>query len=151
MNPNTSGHPHSRWQRMKRKGKPWEQRRPSPQRDTARGSVCLYMCVYMFCIQCWVIAGLARQIETSFWGGQLEGHKGASTEHALKSTGRELVVMTGHIQERWWRNISRCQIFTPSLTYVSPGMFDDTNEKILVAHYMTVSRIHSFSSLNVAV
>lgn len=54
--------------------------------------VCSHMCVCVRAFscsvvsQCWVIAGLARQIETGRWGGHLEGQLGAFTEHALKKS-----------------------------------------------------------------
>lgn len=54
--------------------------------------VCTRMCVCVRAFscsvvsQCWVIAGLARQIETGRWGGHLEGQLGAFTEHALKKS-----------------------------------------------------------------
>lgn len=70
-----------------------------PKESFVRVFACMRVCSCSVVTQCWVIAGLATQIETGFWGGQLQGHHRARTEHALKSTGRELVVVTGQNQE----------------------------------------------------
>lgn len=70
-----------------------------PKESFVRVFACMRVCSCSVVTQCWVMAGLATQIETGFWGGQLQGHHGARTEHALKSTGKERVVVTGQNQE----------------------------------------------------
>ena len=62
----------------------------SPKESFVRVLTCVCVCSCSVVSQCWVIDGLATQIETGFWGGRLQGHHRARTEHALKSTGREL-------------------------------------------------------------
>lgn len=59
----------------------------------------VYVRVCMFCQSVLSHRWAGQTDRNNLWGGQLEGHKGACTEHALKSTGRELVVVTGQIQE----------------------------------------------------
>lgn len=70
-----------------------------PKESFVRVFACMRVCSCSVVTQCWVMAGLATQIETGFWGGQLQGHHRARTEHALKSTGKEWVVVTGQNQE----------------------------------------------------
>lgn len=66
-----SGELHTATVDLKReREKAWEQSGPSPRREMCRGSVCLYS---VFSSVCWVMAGLARLIETDFRGGQAQG------------------------------------------------------------------------------
>lgn len=71
--------------------------------------------------QCWVIDGLATQIETGFWGGQLQGHHGARTEHALKRTGRALACCDRTEPGTLVTQHFMLPSFSLSLTYASPS------------------------------
>lgn len=95
----------------------------------------MYACACSVVSQCWVMAGLARQIETGFWGpagGVKEGMNWACSINYRKGI---RFFLTGLIQEPQWRNISWCQVLTPLLTYLSPDVFDDTNEKIWMYNF----------------
>lgn len=85
------------WQQTwKEREKAWEQSGPSPRRDMCRGSVCLYMCV----LECVLSHGWAGQADRNrLQGGPGGGARAPQTEHAHKITGRDCVVVSGHILE----------------------------------------------------